>query len=345
MSENTVSLSKDFKFISDSLCKYHNITKVKQICNIELMKSDSVNSTKYNMNIRNFLFFPINKKFFFANMVISSRQVNKKMVNLNFSPYFEFHLYNNSIPIEFKYKNFWVEANRNQIFETCNYSNIVKSLFNYKVDQIEVSSVKSHELGTNFLISRAKLKLGRIHNYEDFIKLSLGGKVILNVPIPTDQFKLSVISELKLKKSFIFNKQSNDNDKSSHILSEYDCHSKILGIGILNDENTLLTGSNYIIQNNLSFRLEDLKIFDNWNFLKVFSPYFAIENIVRPINTNIGFNLTNLNYSLIYAFGISLKLNESFYLDFLLKTNSYNLNIDHSKIDKFRLGIEITTNL
>ena len=68
----------------------------------------------------------------------------------------------------------------------------------------------------------------------------------------------------------------------------------------------------------------------------------GIEALYRPIDNEREFKK---KLSLIYTFGFSLKLQEYLYIDFMLKSDSYNSHIEHSKINKFRMGVEISTDV
>lgn len=355
-SENKVYIRYNNLYYSEFLSRLlKENKKINRNLEIELSKINSAFGLKYQALIKNFFFFSVNKHIYSFEAEVSQRYKMSKLVNFEMSPHIKLICKNNKFPITLSLKYFNIQSSRSQVLlEGNDFSKVVKSLLPYDVTCLSVLHQNSKDFKlfdrNNLFIYKLKCSYGKIQNYEDFIKLSFGYKLLLDIPLPFDWFSLSLHIDNQLKKSFSFDnyvkKSNKENDekfniKSSHVLSNFDCYSKLLGVNILSREGIVDNGVNFYIHSNTSFRIKDIKFLRDYELLNRLEPYFGLEGVYRPTEDDS----IKKRISLIYSCGLSLKLQDYLYIDFMLKSWSYNSHIDHDKVNRFRMGVEISTNI
>ncbi len=319
----------------------------------EISKVNSAMGLKYLAVVKNFFFFSFKKQVFSFDAEFAQKYKVSKMVSFDISPSVKISCKNNKIPIILSAKQYTIQASKNQVLLDGNqYSKVIPSFLSYKVTALSLSHYNNKDFKlfgmNNVFLYRFKLSCGKIENFEDFIKLSLGYKFLLNIPLPLDLFNLSFHMENRIKKSYAFDnlKDKAVNDKyqinANHVITNFDCFSKLLGVNILNKEGIVDNGVNFYVHSISHLRLSNIKLFRDYDLLNKIEPYVGIEALYRPIDNETEFKK---KLSLIYTFGFSLKLQEYLYIDFMLKSDSYNSHIEHSKINKFRMGVEISTDV
>lgn len=383
---------------------------------IELSKVNSAFGLKYQINLKNIFFFKLlNNQIFSFDIELSQRHKMSKLINYNINPYFKLSLVNNKLPLILSFKSYNIQPSRKQIFDNNRFFPVLASLLPYKVNIISLKHFNNKQFklfnfkikplrnsdftyeNTNLFLYKTKLSFGSISGYQNFLKVSSGYKVLIDIPIYFTNnnnfidnkfkhnnsedyyFSIGINSENFVKKSFcnfsnnlrtitikdkissIASKVSDTNinhnklkekfhyKNYNHVITNFDCYSKLLGANILSREDYIDNGEDFYIHSINSIRLKNIKIIRDIDFINRIEPYAGIEMVYKP---NIKkFNCTDSvksftnNITLICSLGISLKLQEYLYLDFMFKSWSFNSIIDHDKINKFRVGLEISANI
>ena len=131
-----------------------------------------------------------------------------------------------------------------------------------------------------------------------------------------------------------------------HLLSRFECHSKILEMNLLNTENIIENGSDFYLQNVAKIRLKNISIFKNNEVLSRLEPYLGFETIFLPefittSNNKHKFDIVN-SFKFIYSIGLSLKLLENVYIDFAFYSRaSNNMKIKKSLVNSFRITLSM----
>lgn len=363
-SENKLYASIKTMYYAELISKLLNEKKrINRPLDIQLSKTTTAQGLKYDCAIKNFFFFRLSKYIFTFDFDVFQKTKMNKLVNFNMSPGIKLTLSNNKLPFDFSYKYYSIQPSRDQLFDGNDYSRILNSLLPYKVNVLSFSHNSAQDFQLfNFnqlFFYKLKFSFGKISNFHDFLKMTLGYKVVLKLPTYTDLFGLSLHSENFLKKSLSFESKKSYNATNSgessntennkhtynytHIISNFDCRSKLLGIDLFAKEGVIDNGCNFYIQSSNSLRLENIKIFKDIDILNRIEPYFGIEGIYFPNKSFKNIREIINNVSLIYSLGFSLKIQEYMYLDFIFKTWSNNDSFDENKINKFRLNIEFST--
>lgn len=339
---------------------------------LELSKITSHNELKYNFNMRNFFFFSLNKQVFAFDAEFFKKQKSKQMVNFNLSPGFKLSLNNRKYPFTLAYKYYEVQPSRGQIFEGNDFSQILNSFLPYDVHTVSLSHSQHWSFllfnnDDNMFLYKTRFSFGKILGYEDFYKMCFSYKVLLNIPLPVDWFSLALNTETTLKKSFIKEMENKKDFRYTHIISNYDSCSKLIGIDTNAKEGIVDNGSNIIIHNLNTIRFQEIKMLQDIEIINRIEPYIGLETIYNPKTKEKYFNsdsnqtsedsvnkavVAEFDYkdflgkfTWVYCLGFSLKLDKRMYLDFIIKTDSNGKSFDINKVNRFRIGLEVTTNL
>jgi hypothetical protein len=211
--------------------------------------------------------------------------------------------------------------------------------------------------------SKIKLCFNRIHNYEDNLKLTATHKTFFDLYKEFNYFlKLRISNEFTVKRSFIrpsnylFGSQASTSKnsfsnssiyKEHHVLSGYNCHSKLLEISLLNTENSIDNGCDFVIQNIFTTRLKEIPIFKNNEVLSRINPYFSLETLFLPnqLNSPDGFKtLKDIRKTCryVYTAGLSIALNDYMHIDLAFYSGaSENVKIKKELLNRFRININI----
>lgn len=359
-SENKVYVTYRNEYYAEFLSRFlKEPRRINRPLELEISKVNSAFGIKYQALFKNFFFFRRGNQVFSFNAEVSQKYKMMKLVNFDISPHLKLSCTNNKLPITLSLKRYSIQASRNQVFEGNDFSEVLGSLLPYNVSSISVDHSKSYDFWlfkTNQLfLYKFKATLGSIQNLQDYIKLTFGYKTIVDIPLPIDWFSIGINSENYIKRSF--KRQSNwgastlddhpnihHHDKhlvkQCHVITNFECFSKLLGINILSKDGEFDNGVNFYLQSHNSIRIKNIKLFRDYEILNRLEPYLGFEFVYRPITEKL-----RKNFIMIGSLGFSLKVQEGMYLDFMIKSWSFNSSIDHKKINKFRMGIEFSTNL
>jgi len=290
-----------------------------------------------------------------------------KLVNFNIMPDVTLSMHNISsrLPFNLSLKFGKYQASRvqhfdnNEEFGSYDFSKVLKSMLPYYRTGVRLShsdNFSMRMLNKNFnFVTKVICGLNRIHNYEDNLKLSTNLKLTFDIYEEIGKFfKIKISDDLHIKKTFISGWTDSKNFKESksnvnsckeytehHVLSGYECHSKLLEMNILNTENIIENGSDFYIQNISTLRLSDLPFMKENEILSRFSPYLSFESIFLPAYRNNKFELNN-SFRWIYTMGLSIAVTDYMYIDFALFTNaSKNTKIKREHLNRFRINLTI----
>lgn len=341
---SAVYISKSYSKLINSMLFNNKSNTKNQNLEIQISKTDTTHGVKYQSILKNIFFFNMFNRHITVDVELSKNYKFDKLVNFDISPKFKlsFTCLNPSLIVS--YKAYKIQAIKNQsMLEDKNFLKVLPSLLPYTVNQvsIEKKNIKKFEFLdlSQFLIYKAKIGFGRIKDYEDFLKMSIGYKLNLTIPVKS-LFNLSLSYENHIKKSITTDKSPFKNDKhhyyQSHVLTNNECYSKLLGVNLLSKENEVDNGFGFYIHSLLNIRLNNIVFLKDYQFLNMVEPYFGIETVTRPIKNGTSF---------IFTYGLSLNLSSSIYIDFMFRSDSLNCIVDPEKIKKFRMGIEISNYL
>lgn len=300
---------------------------------------------------------------------IATKRKMIKYVNFDILPIIKLSFNNVNIPLTINIKTGHYQGSKEQIFDNYDYSLVLKSLLPCFKSSVSIVNTNSYLLRSNDILFLYKLKLSgnKITNYESSIK----GLISLKAIFDLKQFKLftlNVCNEMKLRNAYIIKTNNSNKNKvnnkldvnTNHVTSTYECKSKICNFNILNDNDNKIidNGLNYFIQNNLILKLKDLPLFKQNEMLNRINPYLGIETIFHPLLSFNNDNHKNKRHSFdfnnylkfIFTVGVSLQINEyvsidlSFYT-WTLKNSKQQTNKDDNIINRFRVNLEISTNI
>jgi len=359
---------------------------------IKFNNTKSVYSLKYALKFTNLFYYKINEsnsnkalQLINFNLILSQKNKMIKLVNFDVLPIISLSMNNESseFPFNLSFKYGKYQASRTQHFDTSNntiaydFSKVLKSMLPFKRTGVRISHSKDFEfnlLGKKYVqvMTKQIAAVNRIHGYEDNLKLTSNVKLIMDFYEEfKNLFRLRLINDLTIKKSFIFphsKKKEDPHDdtnyrkicksyKHHHVLSGYECHSKILEMNLLNVENVIENGSDFFMQNILTLRLKDLPYLKDKEVLSRINPYFSLETIFLPeyykTNNNItSSSISNKNkegsidwknsFRFIYSLGFSIAMNDYMHIDLSLYTAaSHNTKIKREFLNNFRISLNM----
>ena len=302
---------------------------------LELSKNETMDGTKYDFNISNIVGFRIADSDFYFNFLYSHQTVKNKLLNIEIKPLVKLSLINHTLPVKLSYSYSKLEPSRTQVIDSYDYSKIINSLLPYEQNSFSISHSNQFIKNKNeIFLYKFKSTLSEIQNLERFLKLEANFKYIKNFNF--NYFNINFQFDNSLKKCF---KKSIIGKDETHILTGFEKHSQILGFEFKEEgeKNTVDNGENFLIKNCSTLRMENIKGLREISLIEYMCPYASLETFYFP-NRNIKF------FS-IYSLGFSFRLNDQVFLDFKIKTDSNNPNLEKSVIDKFRIGIDFSLNL
>jgi hypothetical protein len=349
---------------------------------IKLDHTKSPYSLKYGAKFQNIFYYRLNPsnnkdnsllQLLNFNLYLSQKSKLIKLVNFDVSPIIKISMHNISsyFPFSLGFKCGTYQASRIQHFDSADYqyydiSKVLKSMLPYFRTGISIKHNKNFEfsfLNKKFdVMTRHIIALNRIHNYEDNLKISTGVKIYFDIFEEVKKlFLLRVCNEFTIKKAFISHykniksKFANDDSgnisrkvKEHHVLSGYECHSKLLEMNLLNIENVIENGSDFYLQNQITLRLKEIPYLKDNEILTRVNPYFSFETIFLPFYKKIGNKDTNYEIDLknsvrfIYTIGLSIALNEYMHINFGLYTGaSDNAKIKKEHLNRFRITLSL----
>lgn len=362
----------------------HKLTGQKDINKPLMFKLDHTKSSyglKYGAKFQNIFYYRINPEnsdktlqLLNFNLIVSQKTKLIKLVNFDVSPIVKLSMHNVSsqFPFNLSFKFGKYQGSRIQHFDNTeqdNYdlSKVVKSLLPFYRSCLNLSHSRDFTLNFNNkpveILTKCSCSLNRIHSYEDNIKLSTNVKIYYDIYEEFKKlFRLRICNEFSIKKSFIIsNKKNKKKDfyedsnygnvskvyKENHILSGYECHSKLLEMNLLNLDNVIDNGSNFYLQNVLTLRLKDIPSLKDKEILSRINPYFSLETIFLPIYTkgvkdkSSEIDFKN-SFRYIYTLGVSLSLNDYMHINFGLYTGaSNNTKIKKDLVKRFRITLSL----
>ena len=350
---------------------------------IKLDHTKSPYSLKYGAKFQNIFYYRLNPannenalfQLLNFNLYLSQKSKLIKLVNFDVSPIIKLSMQNISsyLPFSLSLKCGRYQASRIQHFDSAEFqyydiSKVLKSMLPYFRTGVSLRHNRDFEL--NFfnkkfdIMTRHILAVNRIHNYEDNLKLSTGVKIYFDIFEEVRKlFLLRVCNEFTIKKAFINpnknlkNKMGNEDSgnvskrvKEHHVLSGYECHSKLLEMNLLNVENVIENGSDFYLQNQITLRLKEIPYLKDNEVLSRVNPYFSFETIFLPVYKKIGNKEKNTNlevdfknsFRFIYTLGLSIALNEYMHINFALLTGaSENAKIKKEHLNRFRITLSL----
>jgi len=352
-SESKFYITYKYKKYGEIISKLLNIYPIQKQLEVEFNTIKSPFSMKYAFSFRNIFFYKFANSLWTMDFELFSKKKAVRMVNFDVLPGVKFSFSNNSnnFPLTLNIKHGRYQASRDQIFEKYDFRQIIPSLLPYSATSVSAVHTNYRELKLIndkklFMIYRAKIGMNKIHLFEDNIKLSGKYKFLFAFNV-FDKFDINFTNETLLQKSFIL--KSNKDHIKPHILSGFDCFSKILGMNIISSEQShvLNPGTTVCLRNNLTVRLSNFSFFKDNDIAKLIEPFFSLETIFLPFTDKKNLSeVTVMDYfRFIFTFGISLKIADSAYLDFMFYTSGINVPVKQDNINKFRLQLDISTNL
>jgi hypothetical protein len=349
---------------------------------IKLDHTKSPYSLKYGAKFQNIFYYRLNQsndkdnsllQLLNFNLYLSQKSKLIKLVNFDVSPIIKLSMQNISsyFPFSLSFKCGTYQASRIQHFDSAEYeyydiSKVLKSMLPYFRTGVSLKHNRDFEF--NFLnkkfdvMTRHIMALNRIHNYEDNLKLSTGVKIYFDIFEEVKKlFLLRVCNEFTIKKAFIspyknlkskFGNEDSTNIskkvKEHHVLSGYECHSKLLEMNLLNIENVIENGSDFYLQNQITFRLKEIPYLKDNEILTRVNPYFSFETIFLPLYKKVGNKDKNYeidfknSFRYIYTLGLSIALNEYMHINFALYTGaSENAKIKKEHLNRFRITLSL----
>jgi hypothetical protein len=349
---------------------------------IKLDHTKSPYSLKYGAKFQNIFYYRLNHsndkdnsllQLLNFNLYLSQKSKLIKLVNFDVSPIIKLSMQNISsyFPFSLSFKCGTYQASRIQHFDSAEYeyydiSKVLKSMLPYFRTGVSLKHNRDFEF--NFLnkkfdvMTRHIMALNRIHNYEDNLKLSTGVKIYFDIFEEVKKlFLLRVCNEFTIKKAFIspyknlkskFGNEDSTNIskkvKEHHVLSGYECHSKLLEMNLLNIENVIENGSDFYLQNQITFRLKEIPYLKDNEILTRVNPYFSFETIFLPLYKKVGNKDKNYeidfknSFRYIYTLGLSIALNEYMHINFALYTGaSENAKIKKEHLNRFRITLSL----
>ena len=349
-SESKFYITYKYKKYGEFISNLLKMPPVQKELAIEFNTIKSPFSMKYAFSFKNLFFKNFRNSLWTMDVEIFSKKKLVRMVNFDILPGIKFSFNNNSdnFPISFSLKHGMYQASRDQIFEKYDITQVIPSLLPYSATSMSVIHNNSRDINISnhsiFLIYRGKIGLNRIHLFEDNIKLSGKFKMLYKLNV-FDKFDIDFTNETLLQQSFIL--KANKEHSNHHVLSGFDCLSKILGMSVVSSEQShiLNPGTKFCIKNNFTIRLSNFSYFKDNEIAQIIQPFFGIESIYLPY-TDKNKDITFKDYlRLLYTFGISLKIADSVHLDFMLYTSGINIPINHANVNKFRVQLDISANL
>jgi hypothetical protein len=347
-------------------------------------QTKSLYSLKYSMKFHNIFSYRLAEnnsenllQLLNFDLQLSTETKMIKLINFDVSPIVRicFNNISTNLPFTCAFKFGKYQASRIQKFESrdveaVDFSKLVKSMLLHYRTGLSVSYSKDFSgnlLGVLFEnSSKIKICLNKIHNYEDNLKLVTSLKTYFDIFKEFNYlFKLRLSNDFTIKKSFIrpdtniygnnryLNENKNINPsrstlyKEHHVLSGYDCHSKLLEISLLNTENSIDNGCDFIVQNVCTVRLKEIPIFKNNEVLSRLNPYFSLETLFLPNQIKLGneFHFVRdykKTFRYVYTAGLSLALNDYMHIDFAFYSGaSHNVKIKNELLNRFRININI----
>ncbi len=351
-SESKFYITYKYKKYGQFLSNILKTPTVNKQLEVEFNTTKSPFSIKYALNFKNIFFYKFPSSLWSLDMEIFSKKKIVRMVNFDVLPGFKFSCSSNSptFPLTFNIKHGRYQAARDQIFERYDFQKIIPSLLPYTSSSFSVVHENFKELNiykdrkNPMFIYRGKIGLNRIHNFEDNIKLSAKLKSLFTVKV-FDKFDVNISNESVVQKSFLLKTGEED---SHHVLSGFDCFSKILGMNIVSDESShiLNPGTTFSARNQLTLRLSNIAMLKDSDLAKVIEPFITVESIFLPYfnQTREQFLLSDF-FRFVLSFGISLKIADTAYLDFMLYTKGFNVPVKQESINRFRLQFDFSTSL
>jgi hypothetical protein len=359
------------KFIS----KITNQFGINKKLEVQFNTTKSPYSLKYAFKFNNLFFYRINKNYNLNNFFdilsfdieIAQKKKMIKLINFDILPVVKFSINNDSekfpCSLDFKFGNY--QASRIQYYDTnrnYDFSKVIKSMLPYFRTGVSLNTHQSNNLNLwdrdVHLIYKASAAINRIHNYEDNIKLSTTIKTLFDLcSLYRNKFTIGFTNELIIKKSFIREnmlefqklikeeniKHSNREYSQHHVLSGYECHSKLVGINFLNTETLIENGSNFHIHNVSVFRLKNIPYLSG-EVLSRIEPFFGFETLFIPEFKQQIFDFKK-SFRLVYSLGISLRLTDYMYVDFSIYTSSKNTKFKKDLLNRFRINLDISTSI
>ena len=95
-------------------------------------------------------------------------------------------------------------------------------------------------------------------------------------------------------------------------------------------------------------RLSNFSLLKDHDIGKLIEPFFSLETIFLPFpstNKNISEITLKDYFRFVFTLGLSLKISDGAYLDFMFHTGGINVPIKLDSINTFRLQLDISTNL
>lgn len=334
---------------------------------IEFNATKSSYSMKYAIDMKNIFFYqmPYYQRLSILDTLTFDFQVAQKkkaikLIDFDILPILKFAINNESerfpFSIYFKYGHY--ESSRSQPYDnraTYDFSKIVKSMLPCKRFGVTISHVNSRDLfflNRNFtFIYKINTSVNKMHGYEDNLKLSATLKTIFDIHEFSKLLTLGINNQFSIKRSFIKSNISNTNRNSqnreyneSHVLSLYECHSKLIGANLLNTPYVIENGSNFYIQNILMIRAKNFPFLKDSDFFSRIEPHFGLETIFVP---EIHKNRLQIDksFKFIYTLGVSIKLTDYMYVDFNIYTNAINTKLSKDMINRFRINLDISTGI
>ena len=347
----------------------------------EFNQTKSLYSLKYSMKFQNIFSYRLGRQnsddflqLLNFNLQLATETKMIKLINFDVSPIIRLSFQNSSstLPFTCAFKLGKYQASRTQNFESkdvesVDFSKLVKSMLMHYRTGLSLSYNKDFtgDLFGKIFENSSKIKLcfNRIHNYEDNLKLTATHKTFFDLYKEFNYFlKLRISNEFTVKRSFIrpssnlFGSQEKKSKntfpnssiyKEHHVLSGYNCHSKLLEISLLNTENSIDNGCDFVIQNVFTTRLKEIPIFKNNEVLSRINPYFSLETLFLPnqLNSPDGFKtLKDLKKTCryVYTAGLSIALNDYMHIDLAFYSGaSENVKIKKELLNRFRININI----
>ena len=245
--------------------KISNLLKipiVKKDLGVEFYYSKSDLLNKIGVNFDNIFFFPILRSIWGLDVEYASKTKNLKLVNFEISPILKLKFTNQDIPLIISLKYCNLEGSKSQSFTQQEYSSILQSLFPYqrfdfslKYSIINTWYPYRNELN---IINDNKISFSKLFDFEDAIRLSSKVKFLHKIPL-FDYFSFALSNEIIIRKSFILNNRFSENPQHglNHIISLYDCHSKLLNSNIRHCEKVIENSSDLVLQNVFYLRFKD----------------------------------------------------------------------------------------